>query len=537
MNGIKSHMRGIGKMDTGSRNKPYRQISERLDRFLLTAGSVCVGVIVISLLCCVEYPERLTGNRFLMLFVLLFILSGGLLYRFSCGRKPEKEILRHPVLLSAGIYALLYVMQLLWVNSVYFYSGWEVVNMRDCVEWLVNGGSLQGFSIDVKYSIFPNNLLLFYLFCVIEKLGMRFSMETPYNLCIDISCLCVNLSCFLGSLIVRRLTDSRIVRYCYATISTVFILFSPWIIIPYSDTYGMLFVMLGMWGLLCLDQSYFKWSVTAFACAVGYHIKPTCIFPLFAAYIVYGLSYLLKLRERRKEIRALLLGTLVFVCIWLFVPWWIQHTYSFQLLPHCRMTYTHFLMMGINEETNGTFSTADFMYSNGFPNVETREQANKEEFIRRLRDLWSRKELGNFMKNKAMVNFNDGTFAWNGEGGFFFTSVEHDNILWYWFLDTMVPPGTWGNEGNHYFLYRTIMQGLWLLVLTGIVFTGFDWKSKLPEKTCLMIVLCGLMAFVMIFEARARYLFLYSPAFLLLSLCGFEAVWKKGIALLHRRFP
>lgn len=51
-----------------------------------------------------------------------------------------------------------------------------------------------------------------------------------------------------------------------------------------------------------------------------------------------------------------------------------------------------------------------------------------------------------------------------------------------------------------------------------------------------MIVLCGLMAFVMIFEARARYLFLYSPAFLLLSLCGYEAVWEKSIALLRRRF-
>lgn len=33
------------------------------------------------------------------------------------------------------------------------------------------------------------------------------------------------------------------------------------------------------------------------------------------------------------------------------------------------------------------------------------------------------------------------------------------------------------------------------------------------------------------------YLFLYSPAFLLLSLCGYEAIWKKGIALLRRRFP
>lgn len=382
-------------MNRGNRKKPDRQVSERLDLFLLAAGAVCVGIIVISLLCCKEYPERLVGNKFLMLFVLLFFLSGGFLYWLSFGKKPERKALRHPVLLLAGAYAFLYVMQLLWVNEVYFYSGWEVVNMRDCVEWLVNGGSLQGFSIDVKYSIFPNNLLLFYLFCVFEKIGMMFSMETPYDLCIYISCLCVNLSCFLGSLIVRRLTDSRVIRCSYAIISTVFILFSPWIIIPYSDTYGMLFVMLGMWGLLCLDKSYLKWSVTSFACAVGYHIKPTCIFPLFAAYLVYGLSYLLKLRERWREIRALLFGTLVFVCVWLFVPWWIQHTYSFRLLPHCRMTYTHFLMMGINEETSGTFSTADFIYSNGFPDVETREQANKEE-LNKIAARWPAKAVAQF---------------------------------------------------------------------------------------------------------------------------------------------
>lgn len=516
-------------MNRQNNYEPRCKASERLNCFFLEAGAICIGIIVIMLFFCGEYPERLADNKLLMLFVLFFFLAGGFLYWITYRKKTKHKILRHPVLLLAGAYVLLYSVQLLWVNKVYFYSGWEVFNMRNCVEWLVNGGSLQGFSIDVKYSIFPNNLLLFYLFCIIEKLGMMFSMETPYNLCIYISCLCVNLSCFLGNLIMRRLTDSGMIKCLYTIISTVFILFSPWIIIPYSDTYGMLFVMLGVWGLICVDQNCLKWMITAFAAAVGYHIKPTCIFPLFAAYIVYGLSYILKLRERRKEMCALLLGTLVFVCVWLFVPWWIQHTYSFQLLPHCRMTYTHFLMMGINEETSGTFSTADFMYSNGFPNVETREQANKEEFVRRLNELWDNKRLGKFIKNKALVNFNDGTFAWNGEGGFFYISAPHENILWEWFLDTMIPPNTWENKGTYYYLYRTAMQTLWLLILTGITLTAFDQKNNLAGKNCLMIVLCGLMVFVMVFEARARYLFLYSPAFLLLSLCGYEAVWKKSI--------
>lgn len=117
---------------------------------------------------------------------------------------------------------------------------------------------MQDLSIDVGFSIYPNNLLMFYLFCLIEKVGMLFSMAEPYDLCIYISCLTVNLACFLGNLIMRRLTDSGVVRCCYTLISTIFILFSPWIIIPYSDTYGMFFVMLGMWGLICLEQRYPK---------------------------------------------------------------------------------------------------------------------------------------------------------------------------------------------------------------------------------------------------------------------------------------
>ena len=42
----------------------------------------------------------------------------------------------------------------------------------------------------------------------------------------------------------------------------------------------------------------------------------------------------------------------------------------------------------------------------------------------------------------------------------------------------------------------------------------------------MMIVVCGLMAFVMLFEARARYLYLYAPVFLILSLCGWESLFR-----------
>lgn len=512
------------------------RLPERLEFFWTAAGAACVGIVVITLFFCGEYPGRLADNRFLMLFVLLFFLSGGALYWLSCKRRPEKAVsCAHPVLFLLGVYAVLYVIQVFWVSRVYFYTGWDVGTIREHVKWIVDGGTMQDRSIDALFSIYPNNLLFFYLSCLIEKLGIFFSMAEPYNLCIYFSCLCVNLSCFLGSLIMRRLTESNVVRGLYFLAGTIFILFSPWIIIPYSDTYGMLFVMLGMWGLICLDQRYWKWSVTAFAASVGYLIKPTCIFPLFTAYIVYGTRYVLCLRERRKELFALVICTAVFWGIRLLIPLWIQHTYSFQLSPHYRITYTHYLMMGINEDTGGAFSLHDFLYSSGFPNVETREQGNRERYIQRLGELWENKRLGKFIRDKALINFNDGTFAWNGEGGFFYVRMEHDNIFWKWFSDTMIPPDTWDNEGKHYALYRTVMQALWLQVLTGIALAGFGGKSHLMQKACLMVALCGLMAFVMIFEARARYLFLYAPAFLILSLCGYETAWKRCMASRSRR--
>lgn len=518
------------KMKNMTEHKFMRMIPDWLENLFVITAACSVGIIVITLIVCGEYSERLIDNRYLMLFVLFFFLLGGILYSFVHRGKTAGKVLEHPVLFLVLLYLVLYIMQLIWVNSVYFLTGWEVVLMRNRVEWIVNGGTMQGMSIDLGYSIHPNNLLIFYILCLIEKIGKLFSMEDPHNLCIYVSCLCVNISCFLGNLIMRKLTESRFIKCCYTVLSTILILFSPWIIIPYTDTYGILFAMLGMWGLLYLDQKYIKWAVVAFASFVGYHVKPSCIFPLFAAYIVYGVRYLFFVRERWKELCALVLSTVVFWCVWLLLPLWIQYTYSFELLPEARMTPLHYLMIGMNEETGGAYSSDDFQFSCSFPDVKTREQANKEEIIRRWNAMISGKRLGTFIKNKAIINFNDGTFAWNGEGAFFWEEIEHDNILWDWFLNTMVPPETWENEGTYYYLYKTIMQAFWLLTLTGIIFAGFGRNNHRIQKACIAVVLCGLMAFVMIFEARARYLFLYTPLFLILSLCGYEAAWKGSFA-------
>lgn len=439
------------------------------ERIIVAGGAFCMGIVLAVVVIWGKRDGRLAHNGILMLIVVSAIMLIGVLYAFE---KNEKKRLKNPLLWLILGYALLYMLQLLWVNRVYFYTGWDVQMMRLRVEGIVNGGSMADLSSDADYSTYPNNLLLFYVFCLIEKTGMLFSMKEPYLLCIYISCLCVNLSCFLGNLIMRRLTDSSVFRGCYMVLSTVFILFSPWIIIPYSDTFGMFFVMAGMWGLICLDGKFLKWAVTVFAAVIGYSIKPTCIFPLFAGCFMYGIRYLCDLRQRWKELCVLLGCVACAGCISLLIPIWIQHTYSFRLIPERNFTYMHYLMMGFNEETKGGYNPVDYDFSRSFPDVESREKAEKEELFRRLREMIEGKRLGSFLLTKALFNFNNGTFAWGDEGGFFLGYVEHDNILSDWFKEVVIPPGIWENEGKYYVLYRTVTQTIWLFILTGCVLSA-----------------------------------------------------------------
>ena len=241
-----------------------------LETAALAAGSALFGGLVLLLAFCGEYPERLADNRYLILMGLMCGLGGGALYYFWSHKEWKWHVKRPAFWMAAG-YLLIFALQVFWVSKVYFYMGWDVNMLQYRVEAIVNGGSMAETSADFGYSIYPNNLLLFYVFCIIEKIAMLFSMEEPFHLCIYISCLCVNLACFLGHLMVRRLTGP-FMQGCYMVVCLPFILFSPWIMSPYSDTYGMFFVALGMWALTCLDRKYLKWIVAG----VSSHNRLSC---------------------------------------------------------------------------------------------------------------------------------------------------------------------------------------------------------------------------------------------------------------------
>lgn len=494
------------------------------ERFFIVSGNIVFFTAFCILLATDDKVHRDTVNLRLFainLLILSVLCAGSLLMQ-----KGRKITWKHPVLVLIGIYLLLFILQCGFVHFTYFYTGWDVDLLKWRVEGILNGYSLQDLGGDDYLSISPNNLLLFYMQYLLAKIGELFSLEYPYNLCIYFSCFCVSASCFFGNLVVRKMTQNNFIRFLYNLTGTVFILFCPWIVIPYSDTYGMLFVALGLWAVYCLEKPVLKWPVLAFAALIGYYIKPTCVLTLLAALILYLPKLLIEFRENLKELGILLLSCLLFFGIGQGIAPLVQHNLSFHLYPERRLPSAHFILMGLNQETRGGFNPEDFEFTTGIPTYEEKERLVKEEIEFRWNQMSSSQKREHFI-TKFIYILNDGTFSWSNEGIFFWDVPEHDNRLNDVYLMFFHP------EGKYFTLYCKIAQIIWMQILLGILFLFFDLKRQTFEKAFLCIVLCGLLAFLMLFEARARYLILYSPAFLILSLHGYGGLFSRLSAKLN----
>ena len=82
------------------------------------------------------------------------------------------------------------------------------------------------------------------------------------------------------------------------------------------------------------------------------------------------------------------------------------------------------------------------------------------------------------------------------------------------------------NHGTLFDLFNAIMQTQWLFILAFImiatIFRKFDDRYSVA-----FLALIGLTIFTLLFEARARYLYLYSTYYIVLAVMGIDAVVQK----------
>lgn len=322
--------------------------------------------------------------------------------------------------------------------------------------------------------------------------------------------------------------------------ATLLIAMSTHVATFYTDTVGLFFVTLQLLVFYAIwRQPRHRLAMTGllgFIAALGSLIKPTSlifIMALAVSLFVLNYNFVLKKWYRTVKAAAVFIGSFLFVIL-LYgqlvssLPGFAD--YSKEQLDRQRVSAIHYAGMGAlrglepyPECKIGAYCPAYVDYIIGEPDLDTVAKKNQYSINILKNSIMTDFPMGygSFLLKKVSFVMSDGSFSSWGEGA----SLNHNIIFKINGFPFESIRRFAGPMGDLRIVMKFLWQTIWLLTLG---FVGFSmvklWRSKKVDLYILTLVasIAGLVAYQMIFEGRARYIFLYLPVFILIAAHGFS---------------
>ena len=430
---------------------------------------------------------------------------------------------RLPLTLSA----LLFAAQVFITYHAYFFSVWDA-------RYVLEGARAFAYdmpeAISVDYfSMYPNNLTLAGIYGGLLRLpmclGAELGEERGLLLLILVQCA-LNTACglLLWSL-TRRVAEAfsdgvtaaqaaLVALIAYA----VLIGLSPWFLVPYSDSSALIFPVLLLWLYERLRGRLPSALLLGALGTLAFMIKPQASIPLIAIALCELAALIVRRAKRSAAFLALL--AVSFVLVYAPSQWLVERRLGIALDKDGALGFAHYLNMGFNEEHDGAFYTPDQDAALAVP--------AKERTAWCLRTAWARvKEYGvpgmaEHLLRKALVNFADGGFAWGIDFARNDLPVK-DERLTPWVRSVVY------SDGTRYPALHALEQAVWLLLLVLCPFGAFGLRrlcaeQETPVPAAMLLSVIGIIAFNMLFEAKARYVFVMVPVMIAVSAAGLCAL-------------
>lgn len=394
------------------------------------------------------------------------------------------------------------ILQIILIVNTYFYTNWDVKVIRELVDTYVKTGTVKE---DYYLSVYPNNILLTAILAFIRKLPF---IGDKYLTTLIINALIVNISGVFTALTIKNLKNSKAALFSYI-LMTFLILLSPWIIIPYSDTFALPCVTLMMY-LYSKNKKTLDYILLGFVSFVGYKIKPTVIILLIAIIIVEAIS-IIKNINKQSLIKYLKIGGVFIIGIicGVLINKASAIYLRFEPVSYAKpFTFVHYLAMGQNDETLGAYSQKDIddtiIYGTRYDLSKFKDRVLSRNFAQTI----------SFYSKKTLLNFNDGSFSWGVDGipNFFYKKSKSTNN----FSDFLRQ--IYYDDGKYYSLFLQVQNYIWLIVLLLCPFIIKKENNK--KELVIMLSIFGLTLFLTIFEPRTRYMYCYSEIFVIAAILG-----------------
>lgn len=495
--------------------------------------------ISFSILFLIIFLNTIFRNNTISIYYKIPTMIIGLLFSYSVIFLIYNKITKINKKMQLGIYAkifiifiiiTIFVIQLLLAKLVYAHVGW------DCGQVVEDSFRLnQGLDIDAWYfSRYTNNMGILLIFKILYSIvGIFYNIKNIQGcFAVDIvfNIIMLDLSAIMTFLTCKKILGRR----GYMSLLFIFplIIFTPYIIIPYTDTISMLFPILIYYIFLLIKEktkkTYFLIFIEGIITAIGLIIKPTCVIIVIA--IIIGQSLYIKFNKENtiKLLKFAVLFVVGFVSIYQIFniekkKYITENDYKENSVP-----FTHFIMMGMQEniiedETigkgnilYGVFNERDIQNTSSRKGKEAKINYNISIINERLKNF---KFIGyiKFLYNKLIWISCDGTFFYGCEGNFF--KEKPYNVT---STGKQIQKIYDINTKEYRNIVANVMQIAWILIQFSLIYT-ISKNEKINEKMVILkLSIIGIILFVLLFEGRSRYLINYLPIFIVVGTFGLE---------------
>lgn len=493
---------------------PSRLLNLTRYALLVYLALVLAAIVIVAPRIQYRTQVQASGNGPVYILSVLLLGTVATLAAEKIPVNPKAETPRAFNFAVAGAVIVLALLHTAIIAGGWFKSGWDV---QFVTGETVNPG---------YFSMYPNNLFLLGLFAHLQVFAIHLGVIDKYLPLVIGSGVCLTVSMVLVTYAARKAAGYR-AGYCTLVLSFICIGLTPWMLIPYSDTYAMPFTTAILWAYLCIADSKWRWGFIVFLTAIGYQIKPTVIFACAALVFVAlfsrkraGFPCLSTIKTMRT---GLLRRWLSVVAACIFSLGLAFGTSQFlkngnpSADPEASFGVAHFLMLGANTATDGVYSHDDANFSMRYDSRAARNAADLRVWRERLAEMGPYRLMKHLVK-KSLINYDDGTFAWGQEGNFFMDTYGRSELI----------KSIYGIDdvrGGQVLVTRSVRyapaaHALWLLVLIGCVLSLLGSPTKTDFVVCASLLMLSM--FLLVFECRARYLLLYLPYYVLLGVIGWS---------------
>lgn len=390
--------------------------------------------------------------------------------------------------------------------------GWDVLEVVNSAEYGMYNGDY--------FAKYPNNLFTqLFLSIYLKAVGFipYLSSLRKFEL---LNLFFVDISILLGVLTAKKIYGIRAADRVFCS-SVLLIGFHPTLSVIYSDTLAMPFpigilfcLVYGMDTDKTVKRTVF-FSLGAILGVIGYCIKPTAII------IEIAILIMIVLRWKKDFLKPQIIIPVLIALLTCFMTYEVVNIIEQPIKNELQKQYPdikprgvlHYIALGLcvpDENTSGygSWNETEVIWMQQHINDLNYTQEAIEHIKSKLTAFGCIGFLEH-LANKLIWAGSDGTFFYGGEGDFHLDEQASQSTLR-------------GKLQNAFYIetdfyqkwFSSWMQGVWLLICIRGVLSYFKKEDNVFTAISKLSIL-GLFLFLLFFENRSRYLFLYLPVFLL----------------------